>query len=152
MHDLMQKWQKSPNGPYLAQTLSQSLGYQVRLNEPFYTNGCTTSSQCVFPNAIIPMSAWGTAPKRMLQYIPVSNIADGTFSSGAYKRRINDNKFGGRLDFNSNQFGTPDAAVCTGDHSPASSLRGNIFGSPFGLHEASIRVSALARHAGAKKN
>src|SRR6202522_1310372 len=52
------------NGPYLAQTLSQRLGYQVRLNEPFYTNGCTTSSQCVFPNAIIPMNAWGTAPKR----------------------------------------------------------------------------------------
>jgi hypothetical protein len=46
----------------------------------------------------------------------------------------------------------PDAAVCTGEHSPASSLRGNIFGSPFGLHEASIRVSALARHAGAKTN
>jgi hypothetical protein len=33
----------------LAQTLSQRLGYQVRLNEPFYTNGCTTLSQCVFP-------------------------------------------------------------------------------------------------------
>jgi hypothetical protein len=94
------------NGPYLAQTLSQRLGYQVRLNEPFYTNGCTTSSECVFPNAIIPMSAWGSAPKRMLQYIPIGNIADGTFSSGAYKRRINDNKFGGRLDFNSNRFGT----------------------------------------------
>jgi len=55
---------------------------------------------------IIPMSAWGTAPKRMLQYIPIGNIADGTFASGAYKRRINDNKFGGRLDFNSNRFGT----------------------------------------------
>jgi hypothetical protein len=93
------------NGPYLAQTLSQRLGYQVSLNEPFYTKTCTSSSQCVFPNAIIPMSAWGTAPKRMLQYIPTGNIADGTFSSGAYKRSINDNKFGGRLDFNSNRFG-----------------------------------------------
>src|SRR5271170_4619734 len=33
----------------------------------------------------------------------------------------------------------PDAAVCTRDHSPSSSLRGNIFGSPFGLHGSSIR-------------
>src|SRR6202048_3252920 len=94
------------NGPYLAQTLSQRLGYQVSQAERFYTPGCTQSSQCVFPNAIIPMSSWGNAPKHMLQYIPQGNIADGTFSSGAYKRRINDNKFGGRLDFNSNRFGT----------------------------------------------
>jgi hypothetical protein len=94
------------NGPYLAQTLSQRLGYQVNQAERFYTQGCTQTSQCVFPNAMIPMSAWGNAPKHMLQYIPQGNIADGTFSSGAYKRRINDNKFGGRLDFNSNSFGT----------------------------------------------
>ncbi|WP_263366049.1 TonB-dependent receptor [Edaphobacter bradus] len=94
------------NGPYVAQTLSQRLGYQVNQGERFYTQGCTQSSQCVFPNATIPMNAWGNAPAHMLQYIPQGNIADGTFSSGAYKRRINDNKFGGRLDFNSNRFGT----------------------------------------------
>ena len=94
------------NGPYLAQTLSQRLGYQVTQGERFYTAGCTQSGQCVFPNAIIPLNAWGNAPKRMLQYIPLGNIADGTFSTGAYKRRINDNKFGSRLDFNSARLGT----------------------------------------------
>src|SRR3984957_12354143 len=85
------------NGPYLAQVLSQRLGYQVSQGEPFAQ---------VFPNGIIPLRAWGTAPQHMLQYIPLPNIGLNQFSSGAYSRRINDNKAAGRLDFNSTRFGT----------------------------------------------
>jgi Carboxypeptidase regulatory-like domain len=85
------------NGPSLAQVLTQRLGHQVTQGEPF--------SQ-VFPNGIIPQSAWGAAPTKMLQYIPEPNVGTATFSSGAYNSTINDNKFGGRLDFNSNRFGT----------------------------------------------
>jgi hypothetical protein len=85
------------NGPYLAQTLTQRLGNQVTQGEPF--------SQ-VFPSGVIPQRAWGTASQRMLQYIPEPNIGLNTFSSGAYDSRINDNKTAGRVDFNSNRFGT----------------------------------------------
>jgi hypothetical protein len=85
------------NGPYLAQVLSQRLGYQVTQGEPFAQ---------VFPNGLIPKRAWGTAPQHWLQYIPQPNIGLNQFSSGAYKRRINDNKAAGRLDFNSPLFGT----------------------------------------------
>jgi len=85
------------NGPYLAQTLTQRLGYQVTQGEPF--------SQ-VFPNGLIPQRAWETASQRMLQYIPEPNIGLNTFSSGAYDNRINDNKTAGRVDFNSSRFGT----------------------------------------------
>ena len=85
------------NGPYLAQTLTQRLGYQVTQGEPF--------SQ-VFPDGVIPQRAWGTASQRMLQYIPEPNIGLDTFSSGAYDNRINDNKTAGRVDFNSDRFGT----------------------------------------------
>ncbi|QNI32073.1 TonB-dependent receptor [Alloacidobacterium dinghuense] len=85
------------NGIYLAQTLTQRLGYQVTQGEPF--------SQ-VFPSGVIPQRAWGTASQRMLQYIPEPNIGLNTFSSGAYDSRINDNKTAGRVDFNSNRFGT----------------------------------------------
>src|SRR5580698_6392610 len=85
------------NGPYLAQTLTQRLGYQVTQGEPF--------SQ-VFPGGVIPQRAWGTASQRMLQYIPEPNIGLNTFSSGAYDNRINDSKTAGRVDFNSNRFGT----------------------------------------------
>src|SRR5216683_1257172 len=41
-------------GPYLANLLTQKLGYGVSANEPYYTPGCTTPAQCVFPNAVVP--------------------------------------------------------------------------------------------------
>jgi hypothetical protein len=85
------------NGPYLAQVLTQRLGKQVNQGDTFAS---------VFPDGKIPMNAWGTAPTRMLQYIPLPNAGDGKFSTGAYKRRINDNKLAGRADFNSIRFGT----------------------------------------------
>src|SRR6202048_1470956 len=85
------------NGPYLAQTLSTRLGYPVTQGEPYSK---------VFPNGIIPKQAWGAAPTKMLQYIPLPNAGDGVFSTGAYKRTINDNKLAGRVDFNSTRFGT----------------------------------------------
>jgi hypothetical protein len=85
------------NGPYLAQTLTQRLGRQVTQGEPYAQ---------VFPDGKIPQSAWGAASQRMLQYIPQPNIGADTFSSGAYKRRINDNKVAGRVDFNSARVGT----------------------------------------------
>lgn len=85
------------NGPYLAQILTQRLGYQVTEGEPF--------SQ-VFPNGIIPQRAWGVAPTRMLQYIPEPNVGPDTFSSGAYNSTINNNKAAGRIDFDSTRFGS----------------------------------------------
>ncbi|HEV2380808.1 MAG TPA: hypothetical protein VG206_13575 [Terriglobia bacterium] len=60
----------SVNGSYLAQTLSKRLGYPVATREPFYTPGCTTGAQCVFPNAVIPQSAFALPATRMPQYIP----------------------------------------------------------------------------------
>src|SRR5262249_14093160 len=44
----------SVSGPYLANLLTQKLGYGVSANEPYYFPGCTTSESCVFPNGIIP--------------------------------------------------------------------------------------------------
>ena len=85
------------NGPYLAQVLTQRLGYQVTQNEPF--------SQ-VFPDGQIPTRAWGTAPTLLLQYIPMPNVGVDQFSTGAYSRTIDDNKTAGRVDFNSTRYGT----------------------------------------------
>ena len=85
------------NGPYLAQVLSERLGQPVTQGESFAQ---------VFPNGVIPQSAWGAAPTQMLQYIPKPNVGVDQFSTGEYKRRINDNKFAGSLDFNSTGFGT----------------------------------------------
>jgi len=85
------------NGPYLAQTLTARLGKTVSQGEPY--------SQ-VFPDGKIPTRAWGAAPRKMLPYIPMPNVGVGTFSTGAYKETLNDNRFAGRVDFNSGRFGT----------------------------------------------
>ena len=42
------------DGRVLGQHLAQRLGYPVTVGEPYYTSGCTSSANCVFPNAVIP--------------------------------------------------------------------------------------------------
>uniref|UniRef100_E6QIT5 TonB-dependent transporter Oar-like beta-barrel domain-containing protein n=1 Tax=mine drainage metagenome TaxID=410659 RepID=E6QIT5_9ZZZZ len=93
------------NGPYLAQTLSMRLGYPVQVGEPFYSAGCTQSTQCVFPNAAIPQQAFSSPATHMLQYIPAPNIGANEFSSGNQNLTIDDNKGSGRIDLNSNRYG-----------------------------------------------
>src|SRR5579872_6116062 len=94
----------SVNGTYLAQTLTNRLGYQVNNGEPFYTPNCT-SSTCVFPGQIIPQNAFALPATRMLQYIPAPTIGSGQFSSGSEKQRINDDKGAERIDINSTRYG-----------------------------------------------
>src|ERR1700687_2901968 len=69
------------NGDFLAQTLTKELGYQVTRNEAFYTPGCNANTQCVFPNAVIPLLAFAVPATKLLQYIPSPNIGANTFES-----------------------------------------------------------------------
>lgn len=89
----------SVGGPYLASLLSQKLGYAVTAGEPYYQPGCTAAA-CVFPNAVIPRSAWSVPAQRMLQYIPAPNTAWGAFATSAYNQTVRDDKAGVRLDGN----------------------------------------------------
>jgi hypothetical protein len=93
-------------GPYLANLLSQKLGYPVSANEHYYVPGCTLSSQCVFPNAIIPQRAWSEPAKHLLQYIPAPNIDDSTFSTANEGRKLRDDKGSFRVDANSTRWGS----------------------------------------------
>ncbi len=86
-------------GPYFASLLSQRLGYVVTAGEPYYQPGCSSAS-CVFPNAIIPRTAWSVPAQRMLQYIPTPNTASGAFATSAYNQTVEDDKAGARLDAN----------------------------------------------------
>ncbi|MGA2536999.1 MAG: carboxypeptidase regulatory-like domain-containing protein [Terracidiphilus sp.] len=88
------------SGPYVASLLAQKLGYPVAAGEAYYTDGCVSSAQCVFPGAVIPQSAWSTPAQRMLQYIPAPNTASGTFATSAYNQTVRDDKAGIRLDGN----------------------------------------------------
>lgn len=93
------------NGTVLAQTLSSRLGYQIRAGEPFYTPGCVTTAQCVFPRTIIPQSAFALPAARMLQYIPLPNFGANEYSSGAEKQTLNDRKGSARIDANTIRYG-----------------------------------------------
>ena len=89
-------------GPSWASLLSQGLGYPVSFGEPYYTSGCTNSSQCVFPNGLIPASVWSAPGKNLLQYIPPANVGTNTFATSAFNETLRDDKGASRLDSNSN--------------------------------------------------
>jgi hypothetical protein len=93
------------SGPYLANLLSQKLGYDVSANEPYYTPGCTNNDQCVFPNAIIPQRAWSEPSKHLLPYIPTPSLGDSSFSTGAFGKTLRDDKGSFRLDNSSDRWG-----------------------------------------------
>jgi len=88
----------SVGGPYFATLLTQELGYSVVPGEPYYVAGCTTSAECVFPNAVIPARAWSVPAQRMLQYIPAPNTANGSFATSAYNQILRDDKGAVRVD------------------------------------------------------
>jgi TonB dependent receptor len=87
-------------GPYFANLLTQKLGYAVAPGESYYVPGCTASAQCVFPNAVIPQSAWSVPAQRMLQYIPAPNTPTG-FATSSFNQTVRDDKGAVRIDGNS---------------------------------------------------
>ncbi len=86
----------SVSGPYLANLLSQKLGYPVSANEPY--------SQ-VFPGAIIPQRVWSAPAQHLLQYIPLPNDGPATFSTGAEGETVRDDKGSFKVDANSQRLG-----------------------------------------------
>src|SRR5262249_29588435 len=91
-------------GPAWAQQLSNTLGYTVTQGEPYFFPGCTTSN-CVFPGAQIPTSAFTVPSQNLLQFVPPANSVDNdgnpVFSPVAAPTRLRDDKTSGRVDYNS---------------------------------------------------
>lgn len=90
------------NGSYFANILSKRLGYTVTSGEAYYSAGCTSSANCVFPNGVIPQKAWSPVAVNTLKYIPTSNVAgQSDYETSAYNATLTENKGGGRVDANS---------------------------------------------------
>ena len=87
------------NGSYWAQQLSSRLGYSVQNGEPYSFAGCTTSANCVFPNGVIPQTAYAKPAVGILPYIPLPNQASGYFADASQRNSIVDDKIGQRVDF-----------------------------------------------------
>ena len=84
-----------------ANQLSQKLGYPVTPGEPYYSFGCTDTATCVFPNAVIPQSAWSPVAVNSLKFVPSANgVVNGGpgFSTSASNETLTDNKGSGRID------------------------------------------------------
>jgi Carboxypeptidase regulatory-like domain/TonB dependent receptor len=81
----------SVSGPYLAMLLSQELGRTVTADEPY---------TAVFPNGIIPQSAWSAPAKNLLQYIPSPNVGLSKYSTSAFSQTVRDDKGSVRIDGN----------------------------------------------------
>jgi len=73
--------------------------------ESYYYAGCTLQSQCVFPNASIPQTAWSPVATSMvnLGLIPQPNVQNNpafNYSSSQYAQQLSDDKGGVRVDQN----------------------------------------------------
>ena len=99
------------NGPAWASQLTSQLGYTVSAGENYYTAGCTTTAQCVFPNAQLSSSGFNPISQNLLRYIqpaaPGSIVSGGTgtFSTSSGQINLHDNKFSGRIDANTGALG-----------------------------------------------
>jgi len=90
------------SGPAWAESLSKILAKPVSVNEPYFSPGCS-SSQCVFPNAVIPAAAMSAPSRNLLQsgVVPLPNVPNTNFFSTAlYNQTIRDDKFSVRVDAN----------------------------------------------------
>jgi Carboxypeptidase regulatory-like domain len=91
-------------GSKWASQLWQTLGYAVTAGENYYSSGCTSSAQCVFPNAQIPQSAFSGPSKNLLQYIPTPNGVNASgqpiYNSAKIPTQLQDDKGSSRLDAN----------------------------------------------------
>lgn len=86
------------HGTNWATLLSKRLGYPVRPGEPYYVSSCTSSSQCVLPNAKIPLSTWSDPAQHLLADIPQPNAGPNAFTTSAQNETLRDDKGSARFD------------------------------------------------------
>jgi len=108
------------SGSYLASVLSSQLGNpnSVTAGEPYYfsageniagnpastyASSCTSSTQCVFPNAAFPQTAWSAPANYLLNSIPQPNLGSALFSTAAQAETLSDDKGALRLDWTHNK-------------------------------------------------
>ena len=102
--DMASQLSGTVTGDYWASQLSQKLGYGVTPGERYYTPGCTTNANCVFPNAIVPQSVITAPSQNIMKYIPLPN-SGRFYASSALNAQTWDDKGGIRIDQSSDRFG-----------------------------------------------
>jgi|SRR5271166_893185 len=131
----------SVGGANFANILNQRLSLPagtITDGEPYYSAACANHSQCVFPNAVIPTTAWSPVAQKMvpLGLIPQPNQTNPAFNfeSSQYAAKLRDDKGGVRVDQNT-RFGTLFAYYFADDY---------LLNSPFPNGGANIPASTFA--------
>ena len=99
------------DGAYWAQVLNTRLGLAggtIFQGEPYSFAGCSSHAACVFPVdpstgfANIPQAAWSAPSGNILPYIPAPTLPGNSlnYSNNSERNVASDNKFGERVDFN----------------------------------------------------
>jgi len=102
--DLASQLTGEVSSSYWATQLASKLAYNVWAGEPYYIpasgsdTGCSSTSQCVFPGAHVPTSAWSAPAKNLMQYIPQPTVGLNQFSNSAENETLGDNKSSARID------------------------------------------------------
>ena len=148
-------------GSYFAGLLGTRFGYTVTSGEPYYFTAstinpatidpntgigmpygvdCTNNTQCVFPNAFIPVFSPVAQNMLNLGLIPQPNVMNNpnfNFSSSAYAQKLRDDKGGVRID-QSTRFGTLFAYYFADDY---------LLNSPYPNGGATVPASTFAYNA-----
>ena len=133
------------NGSSWAQTLTNRLNYPVSAGEPYWTPTCTNSSQCVFPNGVIPSGAILGLSKNLLPFFPTVNSSAGcdAFTS-ALSERLRDDKGAVRIDDNT-RFGAISAYYFVDDFNLAKPVDSEIGANVPGFADSNIGRAQLAK-------
>jgi hypothetical protein len=103
--DLANELTGTVDGAYWAGQLENALHYGVTSGEAYYQPGCVSDTACVFPNAVVPTTAFNPISKNILPYIPSPNLPGGGFATSSDNTTLTDDKGGIHIDYNSG-FGT----------------------------------------------
>src|SRR5690242_8962528 len=131
------------NGDIWATALSNRLGYAVNAGEPYFADTCTLTTQCVFPNGVIPKNGILNVSSNLLHFFPQPNSSGVTNFVSSLSQRLRDDKGAVRVDGNT-RFGTISGYYFVDDFNLANPTPSDIGANVPGFADSNIGRAQLA--------
>ena len=131
------------NGDIWATALSNRLGYTVAAGEPYWTDTCTVTTQCVFPNGVIPKNGILNVSSNLLHFFPAPNSSGAANFVSSLSQRLRDDKGAVRVDANT-RFGTVSGYYFMDDFNLANPTPSDIGANVPGFADSNIGRAQLA--------
>ena len=131
------------NGDIWATALSNRLGYTVTAGEPYWTDTCTLTTQCVFPNGVIPKNGILNVSSNLLHFFPAPNSSGAANFVSSLSQRLRDDKGAVRIDANT-RLGTVSGYYFMDDFNLANPTPSDIGANVPGFADSNIGRAQLA--------